>query len=77
MLVNCFEHIFFSDSQKAKEPASGSQHAERSCEHFVPEVRDVQLAESTDWAAVFGVTAVTLGALVLAGRALWPNQNNQ
>jgi len=37
----------------------------------------VQQAESTDWAAILGGTAVALGALILAGRALRQNQDNQ
>jgi len=51
--------------------------AGRSNELFVPEERDVQQAESTDWAAIVGGTAVALGALILAGRALWQNRDNQ
>lgn len=56
----------------------------RSNEPFVPEEwdvqpeeRDVQQAASTDWAAIVGGTAVALGALILAGRALCQNRDNQ
>lgn len=72
-----FWTYFLVNRQKAEEPDSGSQRSQRSCEHFVHEGRDVQLAESTDWASVFGVrAAATLGALVLVVRALLRNQDN-
>jgi len=43
----------------------------------VPEERGVQQAASTDWAAVVGGVAVGVGALILMGRALWQNRDNQ
>jgi len=72
--------VLFPLQTKAKEPVYESYSwpgSGRSNEPFVPEVRDVQQAESTDWAAVLGGTAVALGALLLAGRALWQNRDNQ
>jgi hypothetical protein len=59
------------------EPVFSCKGSGQSSEPFVPEERDVQQAESTDWAAVVGGVAVGLGALILAGRALWQNRDNQ
>jgi len=49
----------------------------RSDEPFVHEEEDVEQAESTDWASIVGGTAVAVGALILACRALWQNRDNQ
>ena len=53
------------------------QFSGRSNEPFGPEETDIQQAASTDWASIVGGTAVALGALILAGRALWQNRDNQ
>jgi hypothetical protein len=69
--------VLFPIQTKAKEPVFSWQGSGQSIERFVPEEMGVQQAESTDWAAILGGTAVALGALILAGRALRQNQDNQ
>jgi len=69
--------MLFPLQTKAKEPVFSLQGAGRSNEPSVPEEKDVQQAESTDWAAIVGGTTVALVALILVGRALWQNRGNQ
>jgi len=70
-------NIFSCRKTKTKEPVLSLQGSGRSNEPFVPEARDVQQAESTDWTAIVGGTAVALVGLFLAGRAAWQNRENQ
>jgi hypothetical protein len=70
-------NLFSFRQSEAKLQSFSSYGSGQSNELSVLEERDVQQAGSTDWAAIVGGTALGLGALILAGRALWPNRDNQ
>jgi len=69
--------VLFPLQTKAKAPFSSWHDSGRSDEPFVHEVGDVQQAESTGWASIVVGAAVAVGALILAGRTLRQNRDNQ